>query len=187
MNANVTKTDKSPILAGMIGDGIEPFWYENEKWVLANGVVYRYNDAPTHIKAEILQEFIKDRQSHDYMAKMGITVANEVFERWYQCVVGGLDHVPDIRKEVFTPDAYNNLCADTKCEHRGLLCGRASGIRSWQAETIRAIKDGCSMEKAAEKVHVSHAAVRSRVSKMFEQTGVHTTAQLMCWATELGV
>lgn len=187
MDTKVIKTDKSPIPAGLIGEGIEVFWCNNEKWVLTQGIRYRYNEAPSHVKSVILRAFQNDRQSLAYMAKIGLKTANEMFDRWYRCVVGGLDHVPDFGNKMFTPDAYNNMCSDSKCPHRGLLCGRTCGIRSWQAETIKAIKDGCTMEKAAEKVNVTHSAVRSRVTKMLEQTGMHTTAQLICWATELGI
>lgn len=187
MEAKLTKTDKSPIPAGMFGEGIEAFWYEGEKWVIANGAISRYNEAPTHAKATIQRAFMNDTQSLNYMAKMGLRNANEIFDTWYRCVVGGLDHVADFSANTFTPDAFNNLCAETNCLHRGQLCGRASALRSYEVETIRSLMQGKSMEQASESLFVSLPAVKSRVAKLHEKLGVTNTAAMVTRAAEIGI
>lgn len=187
MEAKLTKTDKSPIPAGMFGEGIEAFWYEGEKWVIANGTISRYNEAPTHAKATIQRAFMNDRQSLAYMAKMGLRNANEIFDTWYCCVVGGIDHVADFTEKTFTPDVYNNLCSDAQCPHRGRLCGRASALRNYEVETIRSLMAGKSMEQASESLFVSLPAVKSRVAKLHEKLGVNNTAAMVTRAAEIGI
>jgi DNA-binding CsgD family transcriptional regulator len=185
METKVTKLNHSPIPAGMFS-GIEAFWYAGEKWVIAHGVTYRYNEAPTVVKSIIQKAFMHDKQSLAYMAKMGLRKANEIFDTWYRCVVGGLDHVPDFAQK-FTPDAYNNMCDNMQCPHRGRLCGRASAIKNYEVETIAMLERGESMEQTAQHLFITQRGIKSRVEKLKEKLDCPNMAALMCKTAQLGI
>ncbi|MBV5313786.1 MAG: helix-turn-helix transcriptional regulator [Prolixibacteraceae bacterium] len=187
METNLLKKDKSPIPAGIFGNGMEPFWYENEKWVIAHADVRRFDECDSSIQQPIWKAFLNDKQSLAYLSKIGVKKASESFDRWYRCVVGGLDHVSDIVGDSFTPDAFNNMCSESNCPHRGLLCGRASGLRSFEIETIRSLMQGKSMEQTAESLYMSLPAIKSRVSKLHEKFEVTNTVALIALATQLGL
>jgi len=169
-----------------IFNGTEAFWYENEKWVIAHGTVKRFHECDSSIQQPIWRAFMNDKQSLAYIAKMGITKSSEVFDRWYRCVVGGLDHVPDFDHK-FTPDAYNNMCTDMQCPHRGRLCSRAAGLKNIEVETIEALKSARNMEQAAEAIHISLPAIKSRIAIMHEKLQVSNSVAMMARAGELGI
>jgi len=185
MTTKVTNQSNSPIPAGIFS-GIEAFHANGENWVLAYGTAYRYNDAPTPVKQQIQKAFMNDKQSLAYLAKMGIVKASEVFDTWYRCVVGGLDHVPDFGK-MFTPDAYNNMCTDTNCHHRGRLCGRASALKNYEVETIAMLERGESMEQTAQHLFITQRGIKSRVEKLKEKLECPNMAALMCKTAQLGI
>ena len=176
---------KSPIPAGIFS-GIEAFWYDSEKWVIAHGTTYPFHEAPSTIQQQIWKAFYNDKQSLAYLAKIGLSKHSEVFDRWYRCVVGGLDHIPDFGK-MLIPDAYNNMCADTHCPHRGRLCSRESGLKSIEVETITALKSARNMEQAADAIHISLPAIKSRIEKMHEKFQVTNSVAMMARASELGI
>lgn len=187
MTANVQKTDKSPIPAGIFGEGIEAFWYNNEKWVIANGARYRYNETPTHAKAVIQQAFMNDRQSLAYMAtRMNLKNANEMFDTWYRCVVGGLDSVPDFGLK-FTPDAFNNMCHDTQCKHRGSFCGRQTALKNYEVETLAQLGKGNNMKATSEHLFITRTGIRSRVDQIKEKLNANNMAELMHRSAQLGI
>jgi DNA-binding CsgD family transcriptional regulator len=186
MSTNVTKTDKSPIPAGLI-TGIEAFWYENEKMVIANGTVSRYENSHPEVQKLVLEAFNNDTESLAYLSRIGINRFPDTFDRWFKCVVGGLDHVPDIMSKKFTPDSYNNLCNDTSCKHRGKLCSRSAGLKNFEIETIVALKQGVSIESAALILYVSIPTIKSRLEKIKQKLQVPNMAALMVKTTELGI
>lgn len=177
---------KSPIPAGIFS-GIEAFWYEGEKWVIAHGTTYRFHEAPSTIQQPIWKAFFNDKKSLAYLAKIGLSKHSEVFDRWYRCVVGGLDHVPDFQNDKLTPDAYNNMCGDLQCPHRGRLCSREAGLKNIEVETLTALKTAKNMNQAAEAVHISLPAMKSRIAKMHFNLDVPNTVVLMAIAGELGI
>lgn len=185
METKLTNKSNSPIPAGIFY-GIEAFWHNDEKWVIAHGTTYRYNEAPTAVKSTIQREFMADKQSLAYMAKMGLRKANEIFDTWYRCVVGGLDSVPDFDKR-FTPDAYNNMCADMQCPHRGRLCGRATALKNYEVETLAELAHGNSMEATSDHLFLTRTGIRNRVDKTKEKLHVTNMASLMARTAQLGI
>jgi len=178
-------TLRNNIPAGFFS-GTEAFWHENEKWVIADGTVKRFEDCDSRIKQPIWKAFIADQTSLAYLAKMGVTKATETFDRWYRCVIGGLDHVPDFGK-TFTPDSYNNMCSDMQCPHRGRLCSRAVGLKNYEVQTLAAIKQGKSLELTASELCVSFPGMKSRVEKIKEKLHVLNMAALMARTVEIGI
>ena len=177
---------QNQIPAGIFS-GVEAFWHEGEKYVLANGTARRFDDCDSTIQQPIWRAFLADKQSHTYLAKIGINKASETFDRWYRCVVGGLDHTPDLLNDKLTPDAYNNMCADHSCPHRGRLCSRAAGLKNFEVETLYALKSARNMEHAATAVHVSLPAIKSRIAIMHEKFQVTNSVAMMAKASQLGI
>jgi DNA-binding CsgD family transcriptional regulator len=188
MTAKLQFSNKSPIPAGFFGNGLEAFWHDGEKWVIAYGVVQRFDESNSSIQQPIFRAFMADKQSLAYMAQhMGIKKLTETFETWYRCVVGGLDNVPDIANDRLTPDAFNNTCTNTNCPHRGKLCSRGTGINNRDIETISQLKQGKNMEQVATAIHLSVAGVKSRMLKLHEKLQVTNTVALVARATEMGI
>lgn len=181
----VINSEQKTIPAGIF-TGIEAFWHEGEKWVIANATVKRFDDCESAIQRPIYKAYAADNKSLSYLAKIGLTTDSEIFDRWYRCVVGGLDHVPDFDLK-FTPDSYNNMCGDYLCPHRGRLCGRASGLKNYEVETLAALKQGESLERTAMAICVSLPGMKSRVEKIKEKWDVPNMAALMATATQLGI
>lgn len=178
---------RQPNIPAGLFSGTEAFWHEGEKWVLTNGTRKPFHECDSSIQQPIWKAFMADKHSLAYIAKMGISKASEVFDTWYRCVVGGLDHVPDFLNEKFTPDAFNNLCCDFSCPHRGRLCSRATGLKNYEVETIAALKQGESLEQTASHIFVSLPGMKSRVEKIKIKLNVSNMAQLMARTAELGI
>lgn len=186
MDTKLTKTDNSPIPAGIFS-GIEALYHEGEKWVIANGTTQRFHESPSSIQQPIWKAFMSDKQSLAYLAKMGITKASEAFDWWYKCVIGGLDHIPDLLNGKLIPDAYNNMCGDFQCAHRGRLCSRATGLKNYEVETLAALKTGESIERAASLLCISHNGLKSRIEKIKEKLHVPNMAALMAKSSAFGI
>ncbi|HET6558104.1 MAG TPA: hypothetical protein VFG54_12370 [Prolixibacteraceae bacterium] len=175
------------IPAGIFSPGIEAFWHDDDKWVIAHGSVRRFHECDSSIQQPIWKAFMADKESLAYIAKMGIRKASEVFDTWYRCVIGGLDHVPDFDNDKLTPDVYNNMCGDFACPHRGRLCSRAAGLKNYEVQTLFALKSGDSLERTASFLCVSLPGMKSRVEKIKEKLEVPNMAALMARTAELGI
>lgn len=183
---NLQRISGQNVPAGIFS-GTEAFWFEGEKWVIAHGTTKRFDECDSSTQDPIWRAFNSDEISLAYLAKIGVTKPSEIFDRWYQCVVGGLDHVPDFVNGKLTPDAYNNMCHDTQCAHRGRLCSRASGLKNIEVETITALKSARNMEQAAKAIHISLPAIKSRIAIMHEKFNVTNSVAMMARAAELGI
>lgn len=186
MTKVINSEQENQIPAGLI-TGIEAFWYKNEKMVIANGTVSRYENAHPEVQKLVYEAFARDTESLNYLSKIGINSFPDTFDRWFKCVVGGLDHVPDILSDKFTPDTYNNLCNDTSCNHRGKLCSRSVGLKNYEIETLVALKQGVSIETAALTLYVSIPTIKSRLEKIKQKLQVPNMAALMVRTTQLGI
>ncbi|WP_372648229.1 hypothetical protein [Draconibacterium sp.] len=187
METKLLKNRKIGIIPAGIVDGTEPFWFNNEKWVLHNGMAMKFDEAPGAVQRMIADACRNDKRSLSIIHKMGAKGFTAEFETWYKCVVGGLDAVPDFKDGKFTPDAYNNVCNDYDCPMRGKLCSVATGLRSHDVKTIIALKRGKSIAATADDLCISTAGMKSRVEKLKEQLGAPNMASLMARATEIGI
>lgn len=189
METKLVKRNRIALVPFGIIDGIDPFWFNNEKWVRMNGNQFlKFHETSGQTQRLIADACRNDKRSLAYINnKMGITGISGEFDTWYKCVVGGLDEVPDILKGRFTPDAYNNMCTDYDCPHRGRLCGVSSALKSEDVKTIRALKRGKSIAATADDLFISTAGMKSRVEKVKEKLGAPNMASLMARATEIGI
>lgn len=189
MKTKVEKTMETPktkIPAGLIS-GIEAFLYNGEKWVIASGVAQRFNQTPTGVQQIIWKAFFNDTFSQKLIAKTGITTLTETFDKWYKCVVGGLDHIADFQGSKLYPDAYNNLCNERDCPLRGKLCSRPAGLTSYEVETIETLQKGENLKQAASNLCISLPAIKSRVEKIKEKLHAPNMAALMARSAEMGI
>ncbi len=189
METNVLKRDKQAIVPAGIFEGTEAFWLNNEKWVLHNGKVQRFVDAPGKIQRMIAEAFLNDTRSRAYLRKTGITQFRQAFDMWYKCVVGGLDYVPDFVYDTgikMNPDAFNNTCAES-CIHRGKFCSCKAALKNYEVDTILALKLGQTIEETAKMLYVSVPGLKSRIEKIKEKLGASNMASLIAKASALGI
>lgn len=168
--------------------GIEPFFLNGEKWVAHQGLYIRFHEAAPRVQRKIVSLFWEDDRSQRYFDKIEVNGFQSRFEMWYKCVVGGLDDEPDVdRKGKLNPDAYNNLCQDGTCPHRGKLCGQRSNIKREDIEVISLMEQGLTVEQTADQLCLSVPGVKSRIEKAKEKLHARTAAQLVGNAVKLGI
>lgn len=188
METKLLKKNKLAIIPAGIIEGIEPFWFNNEKWILMQGEIpVRYHNASGKTQRMIADACRNDKRSLAYMHKHGTTGITAEFETWYKCVVGGLDSTPDFLKGKFTPDAYNNMCTDYDCPHRGKLCSVATGLRSHHVKTIVALKRGKSIAATANDLCISAAGMKSRIETIKIKLDAPNLPSMMAKAVEIGI
>lgn len=187
MKANVQQNTIGAKLPAGIMKGTEAFWYNNEKWVIHEGKVFTYNEAPTHVKAMIQRAFINDKKSQQIMKKFNITGINVGFDTWYHCVIGALDETPDFIDGNLNADAYNHFCTDYSCPMRGKLCSLSTGLLNYEVETLHALEKGETIEKTAQRLYISTAGLKSRIEKLKEKLVAKNMAELIAKASKIGI
>jgi len=179
-------TIKNKIPAGIF-EGVEAFWFDNEKWLIHNGQAQRFQDATLKVKNIILDAFLKDETSRNYLKKIGITAFSEGFEMWYKCVVGALDETPDFKDGNLNADAYNHACKDYSCIHRGHLCSLTPGLKNYEIETLVELKRGETIEHTASVLFVSVPGLKSRIEHIKDKLGATNMASMIAKAVEFGI
>lgn len=187
MKANVMITNETKKLPAGIFEGVEAFWHNGEKWVIAGGMVMRFNESPIEIQNMIAEAFLADKKSRNYLEKIGITGFEKGMDMWYKCAIGTLDATPDFLKGKFTPDAYNATCKDVSCPHRGKFCSLGPALKNYEVATIEALKGGFTIEQTATMLFITPAALKSRLEKIKEKLHARNMASMMARATEFGV
>lgn len=187
MNTKVHQISVGAKLPAGIIEGTEAFWFDNEKWVIHNRQTLRYNEAPTEVKQMIQEAFLADKVSHKIIKQSGITSLNETFDTWYRCVIGALDDAPDFINGNLNADAYNHSCTDNDCPLRGKLCSLATGLKNFEVETIQVLKQGHTVEEAAEILHLSYSGMKSRVEKLKDHFNAKNTVSLLAKTTQIGI
>ena len=177
---------KNNIPAGII-EGTEAFWHEGEKWLIHNGTVMKFEDAPIKLKNMIAMAFLKDKKSRSYLNKIGCTSFSKGMDLWYKCVIGALDQVPDLVNGKLIADAYNSSCADYDCPHRGKFCSTGPGLKNYEVATISALKAGFTLQQTASLLCVSLPGLKSRIEKIKEKLNAPNMAALIARGSELGI
>lgn len=178
-------TIKNKIPAGII-EGTEAFWFDEEKWLIHQGEVMKFNDAPIKLRNMIISMFLSDNQSRAYLIKIGLPQFSKAFEMWYKCIIGGIDETPDFGNGL-QPDAFNNQCKDYDCPHRGRFCSLAAGLKYYEVATVAALKAGFNETQTAEMLCVSEAGLKSRIEKIKEKLGATNMASMIARGVELGI
>lgn len=177
---------RAKLPAGLF-EGTEGFWTKKQKWVIHEGRVMKFTEAPTTVQNMIANTFLKDKRSQAILKKAGITKFSEAFDVWYRCVIGALDETPDFFNGKFNADAYNNSCTDYDCPYRGKLCSLDTGLNNIEVKTIVALREGKTIEKTAQELYLSHAGLKSRVEKLKIKLDAPNTVSLIAKATRIGI
>ncbi len=169
----------------------EAFWVENDpidkKWLIREKQAMQYCDLPAREQNKWLKLYHDDTENRLYIENtIGIKGFWEGFEKWWKCVMGGLDNTPDLKEGKLTPDAFNNSCT-TRCEHCGLLCGKKTGIRDYEVKTIRLVVQGNSTKMAADMIPLSIGGTKSRIEKIKRKIGAKNIAELTAKTVEMGI
>lgn len=181
------KTNVQQLPAGII-TGIEAFVYNNLKYLNIEGVKVRFHNAPGSIQQVFAKAFMSDNKFKNWIKTIGITTFNEGFEKWFFCKFGAYDNSPDLINETLCPDKYNSACTNTKCEMRGIMCGKMGfALKNYEVETIKELQKGNTCEEAAKTLYISIPGMKSRIQHLKEKTGARNTAHLIALATSLGV
>ena len=178
------QTKKLP--AGIL-EGTEAFWYNDEKWVVHEGNVTRFSEAPIKVQNMIGMAFLKDKKSRAYLEKIGYTAFSKAMDRWYKCIIGALDEMPDFINGKFTPDAYNRTCTDYDCPHRGKFCSLGPGLKNFEVQTVVVLKKGKNIKDTASELFISEAGLKSRIEKLKEKLRAENMAQMIAKAVEFGI
>ena len=196
MNTNVQNSGRPLVIFAMPVEKIsqipetelEPFYMNGEKWVAHKGLAIRFHEASPRVQRKVVSLFWDDERSQRYFDKIGVKGFQARFEMWYMCVVGGLDDEPDVdTKGKLKPDAYNNMCRDYACPHRGKLCGIRSNIKIEDIEVICAMQQGLSTQQTAMELCLTQSAVKSRIEKSKVKFDAHTSAELAAKAAMKGI
>lgn len=177
------------IPAGIIS-GREGFWdsQTNTKWLAIDGTVKRFDQWPTKIQNETVDAFLQDTESRNYLRKIGITAFSSAFDRWYKCVIGGLDCVPDFNnKNQVVPDAFINTCQNMICDDRGKLCGRKLKLKNFEVQTICTLEKGHSLNESAKILCISLPAVKKRVENINIKLGTRNMASMIATSANFGI
>lgn len=100
----------------------EPFWHNNEKWVIYKGNAMPLAEAPICVQDSIALIFLKDKKKRDYLKKIGYTSFAKAYDRWYRCVFGGFSKDSEFRNGKLEPGMFCWSCDDHTCSDRGKLC-----------------------------------------------------------------
>lgn len=187
MRTNLQKTNIGTAVPAGIMSGIEAFWFDGKKMVIANGVTYEFNESPSQVRNIIKEAFLSDKRSHKLMKQHGITGLNECFDKWYHCVIGALDEAPDFVDGNLNADAYNHMCKDYKCAMRGKLCSLSLGLKNYEISTLKLLQEGITVKEAAERACMSFAGMKSRIEHLKLKLGAKNLAQLVAIATSIGI
>lgn len=187
MKTNVMEKNQEKKLPAGLFEGTEAFWYDNEKWLIHNGEIMRFTDAPTRIQDMVANLFLTDEPAKRYLRRIGVTAFSAAFDMWYKCKIGALDECPDFVDGNLNADAYNHACSDMNCPHRGKFCSLGPGLRNYEIKTIQALKKGETIERTAAALCVSVAGLKSRIEKMKDKLAATNMASLIARASEYGI
>lgn len=188
MEANVHKTSEKAI-PEWLNSGAEVYFSHGEIYLNIEGNKVHFSQAPGKYQRRLGNQFLNDKPAQRYLKKeFGITSFEKGFEQWLFCKYGGIDNNSDISANgKLTPDAYNNVCTDTNCPHRGRFCGVKSQLNSYDVETINVFAKGKTIEQASKKLFLSIPGTKSRLNTIKDKTGTVNMAQLMVFATKNNV
>jgi len=187
MSVNVMKISASAKLPAGIVEGTEAFWISGEKWLIHEGSTMKFTEAPAKVQNMIVEIFRNDDQARKILKKEGLVKFSEQFDAWYKCRIGALDNTPDFLNGKLNVDAYNSACTDMECPMRGKLCSVSAGLRNYEVQTIKLLQQGYSVKKAANKLSLSHAGMKSRVELLKQKFDAVNMAEMITRATALGI
>lgn len=188
METNVQQNGQSANIPAGIFLGTEIFAQGGEIYAIRNGVRQLFESLPGAEKRSFLSMYMADKDGQQFIrTRFGIVGFESGFKKWLFCKFGSLDGKPDEISGQITPDRYNSACTLVACPGRGKFCGQESGLKDFEVTTLRELKAGKTVKEVADNVHVSEAAVKSRVERLKERFNVTNAVALIATVTELGI
>ena len=188
METNLQQNRHSTNIPAGIFIGTEIFAHEDEIYAIHKGVRMEFQELPSFEKRNFIQMYLNDKAGQTFIHKQfGITGFESQFKKWLFCNFGSLDGNPDSISNKVSADTYNSACLEKDCPGRGRFCGKASGLKSHEVQTLRLLKQGKTSKEIANILCVSEAAIKSRLSKLKELHNVTNAMALVAIATELGI
>lgn len=188
METNVQQNGQSANIPAGIFSGIEIFAQGGQVYAMRNGVRHFFEDLPSEEKRSFLSMYMADKEGQRFLRiQFGITELESGFKKWLFCKFGSLDGNPDEIDGRITPDKYNCACLQTDCAGRGRFCGKSSGLKGYEVETLRELKSGKTVKEIAKVLCVSEPTVKSRIEKLKEMFNASNVVALMSTVTKLGI
>lgn len=157
-------------------------------FALYQGKRIHFTELPSMEKRNFIDLYLSDKEGQRFIRDhFGITGFESAFKKWLFCKFGSLDGSPDMVDSRATPDTYNSACHRASCPGRGKFCGQASGVKDFEAATLKKIIAGKTTSEIANELNISHAAVKSRVEKLKIKFNAPNMAALAACAVEIGI
>ena len=188
MSTNLQQIGDSTNIPAGIFRGIEVFAHEDEIYAIHEGVRMQFQELPSSEKRNFMEMYLNDKAGQLFIQKQfGIIGFESQFKKWLFCNFGSLDGNPDSINDKVNADIYNSACTLIDCSGRGKFCGKISGLKSHDVQTIKLLKQGKTAKDIADILYVSEAAIKSRLLKLKEQYGATNAMALVAITTELGI
>lgn len=188
MRTNVTNLSGSSRIPAGIFHGTEIFSQGGEMFALYQGKRMHFTELPSMEKRNFIDLYLSDKEGQRFIRdQFGITGFESGFKKWLFCKFGSLDGNPDMVDSHITPDTYNSACHKTDCPGRGRFCGQASGIKSHEVATLRKLIEGKTASEIADELHISLAAVKSRLESLKLKFNAPNSKALAACAAEIGI
>lgn len=168
--------------------GTEVFVKDSKIYAMYNGQLMFFEDLPSQEKRCFVDKYMEDLSGRFFIQnRMGISGFESGFKQWLFCKFGAMDRTPDYLCGEVIPDRYNSACQRTECAGRGVLCGVECGLKSYEVETLKRLKDGKTLEEVAAILCVAVPTVKSRIRKLKRMFNVSNLVALVSMATDLGL
>lgn len=188
METKVQHFGESANLPAGIFSGTELFAHNGEMYAIRNGSRMLFQDLPSMEKRNFVEMYMQDKAGQDFIRQQfGVIGFESGFKQWLFCKFGSLDGDPDGIDGRITPDSYNSACLRTDCSGRGKFCGTVAGLKSYEVETLAALRQGLSAKQIAARLYLSVPAVKSRIERLKEKFRVANVVALVAMAADLGI
>lgn len=188
MGTNVVINGENSKLPAGLFIGTEVFVKDREIYAIYQGRCLPFENLPSMEKRVFLDEYLTDKNGQKFIKeKLGVAGFESGFKQWLYCKFGALDGEPDFFNGKITPDAFNSACYRKSCPGRGVFCGRSSGLKSRDVETLNEFIAGNSVKQMAGHLNLSDSAVKSRMEKLKERMEVPNSAALAAKVVGLGI
>lgn len=188
MNTNVGSLEVTPKIPAGIFNGAEVFAVNGVIYAMYQGNRLLFEELPSMEKRSFMSEYIADKEGQKFIRDtFGITGFESGFKQWLFCKFGSLDGNPDSVDMKITPDKFNSACIKTDCPGRGNFCGKESGLKGYEVETLKQVVSGKTISESAENLHISVPGMKSRIEKLKGKLSATNIVALAAKAVGMGI
>lgn len=173
------------IPAGLFGNSIEFFVYEDELYALYLGSKYHWKDLPESILNRMDEIYNKAPKRH-LIKQMNLpTLMDEVIQ-YFSCMYGGLDSDGDINLDDDVSGAieYWPCTKRGTCAFEGKICHFPGGLSKREIDVVKAMALDLSMQQIADKLFIAHGTLISHKTSIFTKLKVNKNTAVVSWAAK---